>query len=240
MATVDLGKIKPLYKGAYASGTAYEQLDFVMYNGVLYVAKQNTTGNLPTNTLYFDPVTAEKTPTEILTAIKTVDGSGSGLDADTVDGLHIGQSGFSYIPYANSSGNVGIGTDSPVRKLEVRGSGAQEIVVGSTNGQGCRLGFDNLGQSYDYIQSTNGAIGVTTGNQERMRITSGGNVLIGTTSDNGVDKLQVNGSISVKPLTSTNPVDNGELVFELTSNTQLKIKVKGSDGVVRSASLTLA
>jgi hypothetical protein len=75
---------------------------------------------------------------------------------------------------------------------------------------------------------------------EKMRITSGGNVLIGTTSDNGVDKLQVNGSINVKPLTSTNPANNGEMVFELTSNTQLKIKVKGSDGVVRSASLTLA
>lgn len=32
-------------------------------------------------------------------------------------------------------------------------------------------------------------------NTERMRITSGGNVLIGTTTDNGTDKLQVNGSV---------------------------------------------
>ena len=32
--------------------------------------------------------TADQTAAEILTAIKTVDGSGSGLDADTVDGLH--------------------------------------------------------------------------------------------------------------------------------------------------------
>jgi hypothetical protein len=36
------------------------------------------------------------------------------------------------------------------------------------------------------------------------------------------------------------PLANGELVFELTSNTALKIKVMGSDGVVRSATLTLA
>ena len=34
--------------------------------------------------------TADQTAAEILTAIKTVDGSGSGLDADTVDGLHEG------------------------------------------------------------------------------------------------------------------------------------------------------
>ena len=32
--------------------------------------------------------TADQTAAEILTAIKTVDGSGSGLDADTVDGVH--------------------------------------------------------------------------------------------------------------------------------------------------------
>ncbi|TET34851.1 MAG: hypothetical protein E3J72_12000 [Planctomycetota bacterium] len=32
--------------------------------------------------------TADQTPSEILTAIKTVDGPGSGLDADTVDGKH--------------------------------------------------------------------------------------------------------------------------------------------------------
>ena len=38
---------------------------------------------------------------------------------------------------------------------------------------------------------------------ERMRITSGGNILIGTTTDNGVDKLQVNGSVSGTVLKST-------------------------------------
>lgn len=41
------------------------------------------------------------------------------------------------------------------------------------------------------------------------------------------------------PISSINPVTNGEMVFQLTSNTQLEIKVRGSDGVVRSASLTL-
>lgn len=41
------------------------------------------------------------------------------------------------------------------------------------------------------------------------------------------------------PLTSVSPTINGEMVFELTSNTQLKIKVQGSDGVIRTASLTL-
>lgn len=41
-------------------------------------------------------------------------------------------------------------------------------------------------------------------------------------------------------LPSVNPQNNGELVFECTSNTQFKVKYKGSDGVVRSGTLTLS
>ena len=49
-----------------------------------------------------------------------------------------------------------------------------------------------------------------------------------------------NGALKIKPSASATPTNNGDMAFELTSNTTLKIKVKGSDGVVRSASLTLA
>ena len=49
-----------------------------------------------------------------------------------------------------------------------------------------------------------------------------------------------NGTLTIKPSAFATPTNNGDMAFELTSNTTLKIKVKGSDGVVRSASLTLA
>jgi hypothetical protein len=49
-----------------------------------------------------------------------------------------------------------------------------------------------------------------------------------------------NGNVIQRPNASAAPSNNGDMMFELTSNTQLKIKVKGSDGVVRSTSLTLA
>lgn len=42
-----------------------------------------------------------------------------------------------------------------------------------------------------------------------------------------------------RPPALANPATNGELSFELTDNTLLKIKVRGSDGVVRSASIPL-
>ena len=46
--------------------------------------------------------------------------------------------------------------------------------------------------------------------------------------------------LRLKPLASVTPSVNGELAFELTNDTTIKVKVKGSDGVVRSATLTLA
>ena len=46
-------------------------------------------------------------------------------------------------------------------------------------------------------------------------------------------------NINIFPDASVSPTAIGQMTFELTSDTQLKIKVKGNDGVVRSATLTL-
>ena len=63
--------------------------------------------------------TADQTAAEILTAIKTVDGSGSGLDADLLDG----QSGAFYLAWANFTGTpttiAGYGITNAYTKTEV-------------------------------------------------------------------------------------------------------------------------
>ena len=48
------------------------------------------------------------------------------------------------------------------------------------------------------------------------------------------------GDVIQKLAASVTPVNNSELMMQLTSNTQLTIKVKGTDGTVRSVNLTLA
>jgi len=48
--------------------------------------------------------TADQSASEILTAIKTVDGAGSGLDADTVDGIHA--SSFAQLSGATFTGDI--------------------------------------------------------------------------------------------------------------------------------------
>lgn len=47
-------------------------------------------------------------------------------------------------------------------------------------------------------------------------------------------------ALSLFPAASVTPATNGEMVFQLTSNTALAIKVKGSDGTVRTGTITLA
>jgi len=47
------------------------------------------------------------------------------------------------------------------------------------------------------------------------------------------------GPITYKPAATATPANNGDMVFELTDNNTLTIKVKGSDGTVRLVALTL-
>lgn len=52
--------------------------------------------------------------------------------------------------------------------------------------------------------------------------------------------LTVAGNLSLHLAASVTPANNGDVVFQATSNTSFTIKYKGSDGVVRSGSVTLA
>jgi hypothetical protein len=54
MATVNLGSIKFNWKGTYAGATAYKIDDVVEYNGSSYISIQAGTGNLPTDTAYWE------------------------------------------------------------------------------------------------------------------------------------------------------------------------------------------
>lgn len=62
---------------------------------------------------------------------------------------------------------------------------------------------------------------------------------IGAGVENPEYTLHANGSFACAPGASVTPLNNGDLVLEATNNTTVKVKLKGSDGVVRSVSLTL-
>jgi len=97
-----------------------------------------------------------------------------------------------------SGGNVGIGTTSPTQLLDITKTSNNAVInldgLSSATtgilfkGSGTERGRITFGNSNDM------AFSVGNSSNERMRITSAGNVLINTTTDNGADKLQVNGS----------------------------------------------
>jgi hypothetical protein len=93
-------------------------------------------------------------------------------------------------------GNVGIGTTT----INVGGWGKAVTLRGSSNAAyevtdgTVRLATFVAGSSIGGISvETNHPLGLYTNSTERMRITSGGNLLLGTTSDNGA-RLQVSGA----------------------------------------------
>jgi hypothetical protein len=128
----------------------------------------------------------------------------------------------------NTNGNVGIGTTSPNTKLTVAttdfpgvsfyrdldvlsvGSAGQRILIGARKGSA----FTSGASITAVLESTgnDGNINFETLSgstlQTRLSITSAGNVLIGTTTDNGA-KLQVNGTISMQVTTATTKTFTG-------------------------------
>ena len=138
-------------------------------------------------------------------AILTTNGGGEGvLSVNTANPLRVLINGGEKLR-VTSSGNVGIGTTSPNRNLEVAtGSDTYLRVTGNRgNADGVHVGnieFYNsnttrlVGEIRGITgtggtQSNSGQLAFYTNNagtyDERMRITSGGNLLVGTTTDPG-------------------------------------------------------
>lgn len=82
------------------------------------------------------------------------------------------------------------------------------------------------------------AMGLSTGGAHALHIDSSQRIGIGTQSP--AYDVQVIGDVVTRPSASILPATIGDLVVEATNNTTLTFKLKGSDGTVRSATLTLS
>lgn len=80
--------------------------------------------------------------------------------------------------------------------------------------------------------------GIRRNSTTLMAINNAGNMGINETDPDY--KLDVNGTFGFTPGASVTPVDNGDVIFEFTNNTTLTIRARGTDGVVRSGTVTLA
>lgn len=147
------------------------------------------------------------------------------------EALHTGNTGIT----PSTNGNLGIGTSMPESKFHIKSS--DDLYLQFTKDG---VGASRIGQT-----GTSLTLGSDLGNgsTEHMRINAAGNALIGTTTDNGVDKLQVAGSISALEGTY-----RGEFVFDNRDKDDGFRKIEGfpdggsvtfnfSDGIVSVSSL---
>jgi hypothetical protein len=135
--------------------------------------------------------------------------------------------------YVRSNGNVGLGTSTPAVRLDVKGSAAGQATARLQNSSatgysgteyldnagnvGLFFGVDNAASTTRLNSVNNNPIVILTNSTERMRVTSGGKVGIGTSSP--ADKLHVFENVDANTLLTVENPNTG-----LSANGTLRAK----------------
>ena len=133
MATINLGNIKFNWKGTYNAGTAYAVDDVVSYNGSSYVCILASTGNLPTNTTYWNVMSEAGTDGTDLTTTLTTQGD---------------------IVYRDGSGLARLGAGTSGYFLKTQGTGANPVWSEVVSGNSPSFYAYMSGNQQGYAQST--------------------------------------------------------------------------------------
>ena len=150
------------------------------------------------------------------TALEVKEGTNAYMTFVTTDGSE--KVSFSKTMACDATGNSLTVADT--LRIAQNGSGLRMTNVGA---------FDNDGSDGFRVYATNSLYLRANGE-------NGGGLVIDSTDQN----VKVDNDLIQTPSAAITPANNGELVVEATSNTTLTFKLKGSDGTVRSGTITLS
>ena len=202
MATLNLGRIKPVFQGAYSGSTAYVVDDIVTFGDETFICIQASTGNATSNASYWTKLAAKGTDgTDVGTTLTTQgdilyrDGSGLQRLAAGTNGqvLQTGGSGANPSWGTVSSDYVKIASQtldsSGVNAFEFQNcfSSANDALYGGYHLSMYFQTTSNHGMQVRYLEGTNTELSSTShykhGGVEGYRQTNNGNNTVGTASD---------------------------------------------------------
>lgn len=151
MTTINLGRVRPVYKGEWSATATYEAYDFVLYQGSAYLALQNVPAN-------YVPTT--QTTHWVLFGAKGSKGDTGGTGPAGSPGVQ-GSSGATFTPTVSSAGVISWTNDKGLTNptsVNIKGPKGDK---GDDGSQGLQ-GVPGPAGTTDYTQLTNKPTSDTT------------------------------------------------------------------------------
>lgn len=146
MATLNLGRIKPVFRGAYNSATAYVVDDIVTFGDETFICILASTGNATSNTTYWTKLAAKGTDGTDVGTVITTQGDILYRDGSGLQRLAKGSAGE--VLKMNSSANAPEwGTDAGGGVLQTR-----HVAYGNANSSGTVINDNSFTSGTEFMQ----------------------------------------------------------------------------------------